>query len=132
MKKIAPFLALSFIVGCSTPQPVATFDQKRPIYNPTLEEVKVSEQRIEAAKKALKKKLKDPYSAVIEEIYAVQVDGNKDSISYCGLVNAKNSYGGYTGIKPFRVTASQTVFLWDQRGEAFNRGITNYCPRLKK
>lgn len=132
MKKIAPFLALSFIVGCSTPQPESSFDFKRPVHQPKIEVIEVSDQNLEAAKEHLKKSLKDPYSAVIEEIYAVQIDGKEGLISYCGLVNAKNSYGGYTGIKPFRVTASQTVFLWDQRGEAFNRGITNYCPRLKK
>jgi len=134
MKKNLCILTLSLLVGCSLPQPQyqTTSNFKRPTYQPRVEVIETSEQQLEAAKETLKKSLKDPYSAVIEEIYAVQIDGKEGSISYCGLVNAKNSYGGYTGIKPFRITPSKKIFLWDDRGPSFNRGIIPYCPNLNK
>ncbi len=49
-----------------------------------------------AISKAITDQLKDPESARFKWIKMVG-----DSIYYCGLVNAKNSYGGYTGYKPF-------------------------------
>lgn len=51
-------------------------------------------QQISAAVKA---KLKDPDSAQF------RWPAPKEWGSYCGWVNAKNSYGGYTGFKPFYV-----------------------------
>ena len=47
---------------------------------------------------AVTEKLKDPDSAKFRWP-AVQEWG-----LYCGWVNAKNSYGGYTGFKPFMIT----------------------------
>lgn len=46
---------------------------------------------------AVKKELKDPDSAKFkwEKVH--------DKTAYCGLVNAKNSYGGFTGYVPFVV-----------------------------
>lgn len=44
--------------------------------------------------------LKDPDSAKLESSF--HSSGETDGY-VCGLVNAKNSYGGYTGKKPFYV-----------------------------
>lgn len=46
-----------------------------------------------------KRELKDPASAVFGSIRAAtQPDG---AIVVCGWLNAKNSFGGYTGMQPF-------------------------------
>lgn len=40
-------------------------------------------------------------------------DYNRDSITYCGFVNAKNAYGGYVGFRPFKIiimTSSKNGF----------------------
>ncbi|MGB3503492.1 MAG: hypothetical protein WBA44_17865 [Mesorhizobium sp.] len=44
--------------------------------------------------------LKDPYSAIFSGVTlaARWPDG---TLTVCGLVNAKNSYGGYTGAGPY-------------------------------
>ena len=47
---------------------------------------------------AVKKVLKDPNSAQFQNIKGI-----------CGEVNAKNSYGGYTGFKRFYVLNNETV-----------------------
>lgn len=44
--------------------------------------------------------LKDPQSAQFRWL-PWQHDG-KSATVYCGMVNAKNSYGGYTGFTPFQ------------------------------
>lgn len=44
--------------------------------------------------------LKDPNSAQFQWT-KVPKSLPKDSFEYCALVNAKNSYGGYTGATPF-------------------------------
>lgn len=54
----------------------------------------------EAIEKSVKNELKDPDSAKFKHWIAFQE--NEDSIGACGLVNAKNSYGGYTGFFPYR------------------------------
>ncbi|WP_425099179.1 hypothetical protein [Tropicibacter sp. S64] len=49
-------------------------------------------------KSEVRERLKDPSSAEFGTIKAAQ-DGH--IITVCGFVNAKNSYGAYTGRKPF-------------------------------
>jgi len=49
-----------------------------------------------AISKVVSDRLKDPESARFKWMKMVV-----GSINYCGLVNAKNSYGGYTGYTPF-------------------------------
>lgn len=44
----------------------------------------------------VKRSLKDPASANFRWLPSAAQDG-----AYCGLVNAKNSYGGYTGFQPY-------------------------------
>ena len=47
----------------------------------------------------LQKKLKDPESARLGDVYAGPKEAT--SVFVCGYVNAKNSYGGYVGMTPF-------------------------------
>ena len=55
--------------------------------------------QIAVVKRAVSAKLKDPGSAKFGEIRA-SVD-NRGSVGICGIVNAKNSNGGYIGNHPF-------------------------------
>jgi len=71
---------------------------------------------VAAARAAVGRALKDPASARFE--------GVRDrGAAVCGLVNAKNSLGGYTGAMPFvYVVASREVFVLDpasQNGPAW-------------
>lgn len=49
----------------------------------------------------LKSKLKDPDSAQFKWTKITRSAGAEGRVYYCGMVNAKNSYGGYTGLDHF-------------------------------
>lgn len=84
---VAIVLALA---GCqTTPEPPMEQTSK---YAPT-------EADQTAIADAFERILKDPDSARFPVIYARI--GQSGMIYYCGLVNARNSYGGYTGNQPF-------------------------------
>lgn len=56
-----------------------------------------------AARAAVARKLKDPGSATFDQLVrktAPNTRGEPTDV-LCGTVNAKNSYGGFTGAKPF-------------------------------
>jgi len=56
---------------------------------------------ISQTKQHVKNTLKDPESAQFKDVkVAINIKGDK---TVCGQVNAKNSYGGYTGFKSFYV-----------------------------
>jgi hypothetical protein len=50
-----------------------------------------------SARKAITGILRDPDSAQFGKLF----EGNRGSRTICGEVNAKNGYGGYTGMTPF-------------------------------
>lgn len=54
---------------------------------------------IAEAKESIKNQLKDPYSAVFENIYIGRAANGAPVV--CGTVNAKNSYGAYVGRQAF-------------------------------
>ncbi len=58
--------------------------------------------------------LKDPPSARFRNVSIIKTigDGGKETISVCGELNAKNSYGGYTGYVPFTIFSNR-VFIDD-------------------
>lgn len=60
----------------------------------------LSEQEIKAVEATVREGLKDPYSADFK--HGDFPETEKNSL-YCGLVNAKNSYGAYTGYQLFSV-----------------------------
>lgn len=64
---------------------------------------------IKAVESTVKDSLKDPYSAKFEHGDFPETDKNS---LYCGLVNAKNSYGAYTGYQLFSVMLAK-----NKRGE---------------
>jgi len=65
---------------------------------------------INAGKDAVKRTLKDPSSAEFTNLRIGAFEGGK---LVCGNVNAKNSYGGYVGVKPFAASPSAAVIYTD-------------------
>jgi hypothetical protein len=65
-----------------------------------LKPVSLSPRQLTAVEDGVKSILKDPDSARISGIVAGV--GSDGTITACGWVNAKNSYGGYTGKRPFQ------------------------------
>lgn len=59
------------------------------------------------AKQEVSKNLKDPYSAVFEGMYLGKTANGTPVV--CGTVNAKNSYGAFTGRKRFYFVASGKI-----------------------
>jgi hypothetical protein len=56
---------------------------------------------IRAAQAAVRKGLRDPASATFENTYIVQDKDNPQIRYLCGAINAKNGFGGFTGLRPF-------------------------------
>ncbi|MCD1609850.1 MULTISPECIES: hypothetical protein [Stutzerimonas] len=93
------------LAGCAAPptqQEIAAADYGMPIEQAEAEE---------KAKEVFSRTLKDPYSAqyAFGKIYkgyslTAPLQGRKASYGYMldVMVNAKNSYGGYVGAKPYR------------------------------
>lgn len=70
-------------------------------------------------KEIVRNSLKDPTSAKFQNLK-----------KYCGEVNAKNSYGGYTGFKKFYISNSEPVFMPnDDEGDnlQFELGWLAHC-----
>ena len=64
----------------------------------------------------VKNKLRDPESARFEDIYAM--NGSHGKRSYCGYVNAKNGFGGYTGKAQF-IYMDGVIWMSDEKPYAF-------------
>lgn len=69
---------------------------------------------VRTEKERVKASLKDPESARFSSLYLAKrrSDGPKE-IVLCGEVNAKNSYGGYSGARAF-ISSPSMVYLGDQ------------------
>lgn len=105
MRAIIVFIAAAMLAGCAagpSPQEIAAIDYGQPV------EQNAAEQQAAAY---LGKVLKDPASAQVSfgRVYqgyytSAPISGSKISAGYMldALVNAKNSYGGYAGAKPYR------------------------------
>ena len=83
-------------------------------------EMEVSEQRaiIAVTKRAVASSLRDPSSAIFGQVFYAR---KKKGDAVCGEVNARNGFGGYTGMQPFVVTIPEgTLYLnsvsqWNSR-----------------
>jgi len=73
------------------------------------------------AKEAVTAALKDPDSAQFGEVVAVSNDGTP---VVCGSVNAKNSFGGFTGEQSFVYVAGMVAFEGDKE---FNKLWNTVC-----
>lgn len=70
----------------------------------TLKPIKLSTSQEQAVKAAVTYDLKDPASAQFRPMVAGVIEGGT-SITVCGEVNARNSFGGYVGFKSYFVQA---------------------------
>lgn len=62
---------------------------------------------MEGLMKVLPEFLKDPTSVQISKLHK-----DKDNGDYvCGMINAKNSFGGYTGTQPFRFGVKNEMLI---------------------
>jgi hypothetical protein len=96
-----------FLFGCASTEPpppqevpMGSFHGKQntPLAKPVkTRELTKNEKKIIG--EGIARGLKDPQSAQFR--WLPFPESNEELISYCGMVNAKNSYGGYTGFKPF-------------------------------
>ena len=115
MRNVVFFLGMVSVVGCVTSDDMAFYketvksnretdesrrkfiaemaDEKQHIYDG-----KSDEELIEIAKKDLSLKLSDPDSATFQHVNFVTLLNHR---AICGMYNAKNKFGGYTGYKPF-------------------------------
>ena len=85
--RIAAIAAAGLLAGCVTSRPVDRYTT-------------LTSSQIEIIKAAVQKDLKDPESARFGEIKAGFPPGQNHP-TVCGLVNAKNSFGGYVGMRYF-------------------------------
>lgn len=92
--------AAIMLAACQTTQTSAPTAQQR---GPKPEEATtphvLTPAERERLETALKNELKDPGSAIFGKSIAVK--GESGLIYVCGYINAKNSYGGYVGNKPY-------------------------------
>lgn len=110
MKKTSLLLtciSMILVSGCSSNSTMSTqpAEPSRPPVIWSKDVATVDEQ--ESAKATVASKLKDPESARFGDIWAMQGTNGKRSV--CGYVNAKNSYGGYTGQKMFSANNAHVI-----------------------
>ena len=94
MNRIMAVSGLLVLAACAQPYGGAN----------TSKAVTPSKTQLTDAKDAILYNLKDPSSAKFRNIRGIQVKWEKnieDRLWICGEVNARNSYGGYTGFTPF-------------------------------
>lgn len=86
-------------------------------------EVKLSKSQIEAVKKGVRGRLKDPDSAKFDQPFQAVANAS-GGITVCGYVNGKNSYGGYTGNVVFggMLFREKNAFLPIGIGDGLGRG----------
>ncbi|MEJ8573457.1 hypothetical protein [Microbaculum marinum] len=94
-----------------------------------LSPVTLSAKQVAIVQSDTRKRLKDPESARFG-VFAAGADQN-GQISVCGYLNAKNSFGGYIGEKPFAGTLTSEGFFLIGFGDNDNdlAAVTAFCRR---
>ncbi|MER9768898.1 hypothetical protein NKJ09_22870 [Mesorhizobium sp. M0189] len=87
------------IAGCTTAAPTPSFSpqQATGTYLP----VDLTPELIAMVKTGVTNRLKDPGSVQFGAMKASAKTGDREMVTVCGFVNAKNSFGGYTGMQPY-------------------------------
>jgi uncharacterized protein YceK len=138
MNKKSLLLAVAvaaLVSGCvSTPKSTTRTPQKKEVKEPTRVRVPLTAEQESAAKAAVRSSLKDPGSAEFYDLYGAKDPKDETiKVSYCGQVNAKNSYGGYVGRTPFIVLGDKAL-LWERRpkyGYSMNNSlIDDICKTI--
>jgi hypothetical protein len=90
---------------------------------PKLEMRQLTATEKEALRKSLSQTMKDPDATQFKWLPAVVARKDKPAdtpIGYCGLVNGKNSYGGYVGFKRFYATITRNA------KDEYDRGVIQH------
>lgn len=91
--------------------------------------VEATKQQIAYAKDKASYDLLDPQSAQFRNFYAVSSGNGHDYV--CGQINAKNSYGAYTGFKAFYVDSIGNVQL-DTPDNKLGDIVPSICNKPRK
>jgi hypothetical protein len=81
----------------------------------------------EMGKEQLDAILKDPDSAKYKDVGAYSAPMAKGSVTFCGRVNAKNSFGGYGGYERFISAPNVGAWLQSSPGIKFNSVWHDLC-----
>ncbi len=90
LRKLAPAAFFGLLVGCQAPALPPEL---------SVTPVTLTGQQTQAVERGVKVVLKDPDSARFGPMKAGVNSAGK--VFVCGYVNARNSFGGYTGMTPF-------------------------------
>lgn len=82
---------------------------------------------LEIARRDVPKSLKDPDSVRFQNLFSVKTD--KGGLLVCGELNAKNSFGGYTGFKKFMWNTSITVIEGSVEDAEFAKAWNSTCAK---
>lgn len=120
--------ALASVAACGAPVDPAPKLTPGPHYTLTSAEKNHVMERVRAG-------LKDPYSAKFGPIKARGVGDDTITVNVCGLLNAKNSYGAYTGYKMFygylAPGSGIDFFVGDVGGDSYQQNaIANMCSEF--
>lgn len=80
------------------------------------------------AKDKLEESLRDPGSAKYEDVAAYRVSSG--GFVFCGRINAKNGFGGYTGFERF--IASPVIVGTEGTVEGFGEVWSQFCSPASK
>jgi hypothetical protein len=120
MKRILILLYLSFLGGCAAN--AVPPDQVARNY------ATLTAAQNASIKSAVRSALKDPNSAQFGTIIAAR-NAHGDLLA-CGLVNAKNSFGGYSGMEPFIGGFNGDVFSVQAIGNLdTTQAVMNVCQQ---
>lgn len=80
-----------------------------------------AETNVLRAKRFFVERLKDPDSAQFRNLVVHEIAKDDGTVLYnvCGEINAKNSFGGYVGFRPFYFSGDWGEVLGDNDIEAF-------------
>jgi hypothetical protein len=109
----------------SPPQANAAASAKRPPGD--LREILLDNEvaySLSRSRDAVLRQLRDPASAQFRNVAVVRAKQGL-SWAFCGEVNAKNGFGGYTGFVPFYTVAESAYVLGNDR--IFERMFKLYC-----
>lgn len=84
-----------------------------------------NEARIAQAELAMKERLKDPESVQWRDVYVSRFA----EAAVCGQVNARNSFGGYTGFKQFIVVSGLNLAFLEGEVDGWSKIWIEYCSR---
>lgn len=101
MRRLGPILSVcaAALVGCTS---TSSAPVSAPAAASTYVPVDLTSEWVSIVRAGLRSRLKDPQSAQFGIMRAsVDSRGGGEILSVCGYVNARNSFGGYTGQQPF-------------------------------